>query len=189
MIEFRKKWKQELKNDTTPEDKNNNSNLDEIENQARSLFEIASELERKGQVYDAMQAYRKATHLVPDIDLKYQKYYEAKSKLKTKPEIQKKQKDDRLNNNRESEDLLDLISHFENTSTSGFCERVGAAGTIFTTTHISDLPLEVMIFILKWLVSSDLDFKSLENFGSVCKGYFLLARDPETWKIGCMKYV
>ena len=188
--EFRKKWKQEITgNDTTPEDKNNNTpQQDEIEIQARSLFEIGSELERKGQVYDAMQAYRKATHLVPDIDQKFQKYYESKTKLKNKPDAKNKRKDDQLNNNQETEDLLDLIAHFESSTTSGSCERVGAPGSIYTSLHISDLPVELMIYVLKWLVSSELDFRSLENFGAVCKGYYLLARDPETWKIGCMKY-
>ena len=191
MQEFRKKWKQEIKSiskiETTKESES--AEQDEIESQARSLFQIATDLERKGQVYDAMQAYRRATHLVPDIDLVFHKYYEANKESRKKSDAKsEKKKYDRLNNNHEhDEDLLDLITHFQKTSISGYCERPSASGTIYTSLHISDLPLELMIYILKWVVSSDLDFKSLESFAAACSGFYLLARDPEMWKLGCMQ--
>lgn len=37
----------------------------------------------------------------------------------------------------------------------------------FKTTHISVLPVELLNYILRWVVSVDLDMKSLENFSEV----------------------
>jgi F-box protein 9 len=69
----------------------------------------------------------------------------------------------------------------------GVCESSLGAGTISTSLHISALPVEVFLVILKWLVSNDLDFKSLERFGQVCKGFYLLSRDQEIWRLACLK--
>ena len=37
--------------------------------------------------------------------------------------------------------------------------------------HISILPIEVILYIFKWVVSADLDIRSLETLSEVC--YFL----------------
>ncbi|KAL3188098.1 hypothetical protein MRX96_038103 [Rhipicephalus microplus] len=71
-------------------------------------------------------------------------------------------------------------------------------------THISDLPREVFMFILRWVVSSDLDILSLEAVSKVravaasdrkvmpqsvqvCRGFYLCARDPELWHTACIR--
>ncbi|XP_054921747.1 F-box only protein 9 isoform X2 [Dermacentor andersoni] len=54
-------------------------------------------------------------------------------------------------------------------------------------THISDLPREVFMFILRWVVSSDLDILSLEAVSKVCRGFYLCARDPELWHTACVR--
>jgi len=54
-------------------------------------------------------------------------------------------------------------------------------------THISSLPMELLNLILKWVVSADLDLRSLENFAGVCKGFYLAARDQEIWKQVCCR--
>jgi F-box protein 9 len=54
--------------------------------------------------------------------------------------------------------------------------------------HFSQLPSEVIFEILKWVVSENLDMRSLERFGNVCRGFYVHARDPEIWKLACAKY-
>merc|ERR1719394_2427296 len=53
--------------------------------------------------------------------------------------------------------------------------------------HISRLPVEIIINILRWVVSSDLDLRSLEMFSMVCKGFYMCARDETVWKLACEK--
>ena len=54
-------------------------------------------------------------------------------------------------------------------------------------THISSLPMELLIYILKWVVSSDLDLKSLESFAEVCRGFYVAARASDIWRLVCVE--
>jgi F-box protein 9 len=54
-------------------------------------------------------------------------------------------------------------------------------------THISSLPMEVLSDILKWVVSSELDLRSLENFSQVCRGFFVASRASNIWRLVCVK--
>ena len=54
-------------------------------------------------------------------------------------------------------------------------------------THIASLPMEVLINILKWVVSSQLDLCSLENFSMVCRGFYLASRSPDIWRLVCLQ--
>ena len=56
-----------------------------------------------------------------------------------------------------------------------------------TQTHISQLPMELIIHILKWVVSAELDLKSLENFSQVCRGFFLASRASDIWRLVCVQ--
>lgn len=38
------------------------------------------------------------------------------------------------------------------------------------------LPLEVLMYIFRWVVSSDLDMRALEQLSLVCRGFYILAR-------------
>merc|ERR1719383_80503 len=53
--------------------------------------------------------------------------------------------------------------------------------------HIGDLPAEVLNYILKWVVSPDLDLRSLERVSEVCRGLYLAARDQEIWRQICVR--
>jgi F-box protein 9 len=53
--------------------------------------------------------------------------------------------------------------------------------------HIGLLPAEVMQYIFKWVVSSDLDIYSLEQLACVCRGFYLCARDEELWRLVCLR--
>jgi hypothetical protein len=54
-------------------------------------------------------------------------------------------------------------------------------------THISSLPFEVLITIMKWVVSSDLDLRSLEQCSEVCRGFYLASRSNDVWKPVCLR--
>lgn len=54
-------------------------------------------------------------------------------------------------------------------------------------THISDLPPELVINILKWVVTSQLDLRSLERFSESCRWFYLLARSEEIWRLVCLR--
>lgn len=60
---------------------------------------------------------------------------------------------------------------------------------ILKETHISALPTEILLYILRWVVSSDLDLRSLEMFGQTCRGFYLCARDQEIWRSSCERYI
>ncbi|NXN94532.1 FBX9 protein, partial [Rhinopomastus cyanomelas] len=49
------------------------------------------------------------------------------------------------------------------------------------------LPMEVLLYIFRWVVSSDLDLRSLEQLSLVCRGFYICARDPEIWHQVCLK--
>lgn len=189
LSEFRNQWRQELQ---PPSQSSEVEPERSEEEQAKLLFLEGVDLERKGKCFEAMRLYRKAVQLVPDIEYKI---YSQTSQQK------QKSRDERNNNinstelkpgpSRPEHDIVDDLAETFQKELSfnnlGICESAFSAGTISTSLHMSCLPVEVFLVILKWLVSNELDFKSLERFGSVCKGFYLLSRDQEIWKMACTK--
>jgi F-box protein 9 len=53
--------------------------------------------------------------------------------------------------------------------------------------HISALPQELIMAIVKWIVSSDLDILSLSQFALVCRGFYMCAMDEELWRMICRR--
>ena len=47
--------------------------------------------------------------------------------------------------------------------------------------------MEVLINIIKWVVSSNLDLKSLENISEVCRGFYLASRSSDIWRLICLR--
>ncbi|KAK7930775.1 hypothetical protein WMY93_007170 [Mugilogobius chulae] len=56
-----------------------------------------------------------------------------------------------------------------------------------TQTHISVLPREILMYIFRWVVSSELDMRALEQLSLVCRGFYICARDTEIWRTACFK--
>ena len=185
---FRNQWRREIE-----ESQQRSSNESSREMLARRLFLEGIELEKSRKYFEAIRLYRRAVQLEPNIEYKV---YQA-------TRAENEQKDDFSNNNvgssnlekseteNEDEDNLDdLIESFQrqlSLENKPICESSYLPGTIKTGKHISALPVEVLLLILKYVVSNDLDMKSLERFGRVCKGFFLLSRDTEIWKLACYK--
>lgn len=153
----------------------------------------AVELEKKGKVFEAMQMYRKAVHIDPDIEFKmYDKMktiYIASSNVESDNIRTAPTSDD----NEDAEDLscVDLVHRFQTSIANGngnLFNRDTAEGVICTDgLHISSLPTEIILYILRWVVSSNLDMRSLEQCSMVCKGFYLIARDAEIWRLACLK--
>lgn len=208
LAEFRVKWKQELQQDVpgdsnpAPKEKprtiqavpaDEKENLS-IEQKARVLFLQGADLERNGKVFEAMRLYRKAVQLVPDIEFKI---YDI-----TKQQDYAGGDDSSMDQlsetliaasleDSENLDNVDLVRRFQTmmAKSGKLFESASAADRmlIVTSAHFSDLPTELILNILRWVVSSELDLKSMERFSRVCRGFYLLARDPEIWKRACVR--
>lgn len=166
---------------------------------AKNLYHKAVELEQSGKVYDAIPFYRKAVQLEPNIEFKY--YEQQKLKVAA---IQNSNKmalnavpppvpEDKGDNREENDDNLpdDLYEKFQMDLSRNYQGKLIQSsrdhGVISTEMHISELPPELLIYILRWVVASHLDMRSLEQCAAVCKGMYILARDEELWKSACAK--
>jgi F-box protein 9 len=138
--------------------------------------------------------FQKALDLNPEIETKiYQESLERDRQNARKDDVVNNNDNNNtntLNENEDDENIENLIERFQNelfVDNRQLCSSNLAPGTIQTEKHISCLPVEVMILILKYVVSAELDIKSLERFGSVCKGFFLLSRENAIWYLACKK--
>lgn len=147
------------------------------------------ELEKAGKVFEAMRMYRRAVHIDPDIEFKM--YEQLKANIHAsniKIELDSKEKQP-TNDDENAEDLtdVDLVARFETSIANGngnlFNRDTADQGAI----HISSLPIEILLYILRWVVSSNLDLRSLEQCSMACKGFYLCARDQEIWRLACFK--
>lgn len=91
------------------------------------------------------------------------------------------------NDEKESLEGVNLSQRFQkhlgpNLILSSFEEK-----TVSTQMKISDLPTEIIFYILKWIVSNQLDLHSLEQVSATCKGLYLCARDEDIWRQICIK--
>uniref|UniRef100_A0A182WI53 F-box domain-containing protein n=1 Tax=Anopheles minimus TaxID=112268 RepID=A0A182WI53_9DIPT len=200
--DFRAKWQEELKREqpaanTPAAAVGSTVEKDSIEHQARTLFQQGSDLERSGKVFEAMRLYRRATQLVPDIefrvyDKKHMKQQEDEhvANARIVEGLMERMMEANIDEDEENLENVDLALRFQTLmSRSGklFERASGDRKLIVTAAHFSDLPMELILYILRWVVSNDLDLKSLERFASVCRGFYLLARDPEIWRHACMR--
>lgn len=158
------------------------------------------ELEKKGKVFEAMQMYRRAVHI--DADIEFKMYEKLKASIHKGSELDvsnEKQAGNSRNGgdgggDDEEEDLssVDLVARFQASIANGngnlLNREIADNGVIVTDgLHIANLPTEIVLYILRWVVSGNLDLRALEQCSMVCKGFYLLARDPEIWRSACFK--
>jgi len=203
LASFREQWKKELGNkpgngsekssqerELQQEEKEEDQE-DDIHVKAREFFLQGVKYEESGKLYEAVRFYKKAEKLVPNIEYQTFDYTGKNFKVKANNE-QSEVKDDNENippsnslDNEDDDDVSNLIFKFARMETS---EQVLIKPEFDThMTHIGRLPSEVMNLILKWVISSDLDFKSLESCSEVCRGFYLASRDEEIWRLICLK--
>ncbi|XP_027036118.1 F-box only protein 9-like [Pocillopora damicornis] len=136
------------------------------------------EISMKATIY----FYRQAVQLVPDIEFRIKDFTSYNLASASGDE------EDDPNVSQESDDspeLADLANRFLSLSVTGFCQPLYET----RMTHISAIPLELVMYIFKWVVSTELDMKSLEHLALVCKGFYACARDPDIWKLACQRYM
>ncbi|XP_071451212.1 F-box only protein 9 [Hetaerina americana] len=225
---FREQWQRELetsprrvKRDATPSDEK--KELDDghskgetttvskepepssDEAKARELFMKGVGEERAGKLYEAIQWYRRAVQLVPDIESRLYKSQHLARTTENEDDDTSVESDyeARVEANEEEidEDLDksdDEVSKDEEEEDDGFLtaklQRIFARKQPICQTeveqkgvHISALPMEILIYILRWVVSPHLDLRSLESCSAVSRGFFLCSRDPEIWKLACLR--
>ncbi|XP_058799475.1 F-box only protein 9 [Phymastichus coffea] len=162
-----------------------------VEAKAKNLFLQGIENEQSGKLYEAIQFYRRAVQLVPDIEFRlYEstkpKFRSEKMDIMEKKDVEERENDDHENDVEDSVDndcdILGKLSRI--IEKNGYfcfpeCEQ--------STTHISALPMEIFFYILRWVVSSELDIRSLEMVSRVCQGFYVCARDAEIWRMACVR--
>ncbi|KAL5013327.1 hypothetical protein ScPMuIL_007597 [Solemya velum] len=182
---FRQQWQEELKRHTAMLSSQRESKLarkpvsnDEKEEQAKLFFLQGVKAEQCGALYEAIQFYRRAMQLVPDIESKIDFDLTRGPRVRQESENSISSLDFEL----EDEDLLQRFSKFQNDE-----QEICSTVTKQNSMHISALPVELLNYIFKWVVSSELDMKSLENISEVCRGFYLCARDDELWRLACLR--
>ncbi|XP_012215867.1 F-box only protein 9 isoform X1 [Linepithema humile] len=199
LTSFREQWQRELtispKHDAsrTPKQPSMEVASDEasIESKAKNLFLKGIEHEQSRKFYEAIQFYKRAVQLVPDIEVRLYESTKAKARDKYDADDSLDTLDNDLSANNDNEnyneadeeetDLFLKLSKIVNPN------RVCYPKFEQSTTHLSALPMEIVLFILKWVVSSELDFRSLEMFSRVCRGFYITARDKEIWRLACVR--
>ncbi|CAL8299853.1 unnamed protein product [Merluccius merluccius] len=146
------------------------------EGKARELFLKAVEEEQNGAVYEAIKYYRRAMQLVPDIEFKIN--YNRADKDKGENYLA-----ENVNG-----DIEDLIAYFQQQLTlENSWPKICLPETRMSQMHISALPPEVLMYIFRWVVSRDLDMRTLEQLSLVCRGFYICARDSDLWRSACLR--
>ncbi|XP_074502507.1 F-box only protein 9 isoform X1 [Sebastes fasciatus] len=149
------------------------------EEKATELFLRAVQEEQNGAVYEAIKFYRMAMQLVPDIEFKIN--------YSRPPDADRGGGNFREDNDADG-DIEDLLAYFEQELTleSAF-PKICTPEFDLTQMHISYLPREILMYIFRWVVSSELDMRALEQLSLVCRGFYICARDPEIWHLACIR--
>lgn len=132
---------------------------------SKAYYRLAVKFERRGKVVEALDCFRRATDL--DNFVIFRCGY-------------------RLH--------MNLMDRFQNDIDQQYKGRLFAKSYPLkisedTSTHISDLPIELIMHILKYVVSGHLDTKSLEQCAAVSKGFYICCRDEQLWRRACQKYI
>ncbi|XP_013100995.2 F-box only protein 9 [Stomoxys calcitrans] len=211
--DFRTNWQKELQQKQAPEDELQHvavaasKEAEDVESPltathiggdqealAKSYFHKAVELEKRGKVYDAIPFYRKAVQIDPNIEFTYYEHQKSTNTLQSKElrtNTASTQKANEIPDFSEEDVIDDLYEKFQNDLARNFQGKLIMSsrdpGTITTEMHISELPPELLLYIMRWVVSNQLDLRSLEHCAAVCKGMYLMARDEEIWRLACVK--
>jgi len=186
--QFRQQWRRELQRKSQEEGKEEDSQPadEDVHVKALEYFLQGVKMEENGKLYDAIKYYKKAVTLVPDIE-KEAFQYTGKQAVKNN---QGTSSGNGLKSEggKKAEEELEMLNLMEKFSSVKLDNQPLIQPEVSTqSVHIGQLPIEVLNYILKWVVSSDLDFRSLEACSQVCRGFYLAARDGEIWRLICVR--
>lgn len=183
LANFRESWQIELQQQAKEVKlKQDGSNINpDIEEQAKILFLQGMQAEQTGALYEAVSFYKRAMQLVPDIEMRIDY-----SSLIRQPRV--RQESESSVGSSDFDDLEDdLVGHLHRIRIQEDDNAICLPEYEQRMCHVSCLPIEVLNLIFKWIISSDLDMKSLENLSEVCRGFYLCARDEEIWRLVCLR--
>jgi len=193
---FREQWRRELGNRQTFNDKEEverklEDEDDDVHVQARELFLQGVQFEESGKLYDAIRYYKKAEKLVPNIEQQTFAYtgrnVTKREQLADTQNIPGSVDMPKVHEESENE-MSNLLAKFSKLAMTKSKGRPLIEVEVETSvTHIGSLPFEVINYILKWVVSSDLDLTSLEKCSEVCRGFYMAARDEDIWRVVCTR--
>jgi len=199
--EFRQQWRQEVSQPAaapaaapagSPQQEVAPSPLDK----AVGLYMAAMQLEQQGKLYEATQQYRRAVQLEPGVEEAVRRLLVTphrrhgprtdgaqESESDSASEAEEAHGEEAHGEETDGEETHRVLTRLQSMTLTGgrFCQPA----TPQTGHHISRLPAEVLQLILRWVVTADLDIRSLEMFGLVCRGFYQLSRDPAIWKRIC----
>lgn len=135
--------------------------------------------------------YRRAVHLDRQIEFKMYDKTRAANKASQDRDIGKHQSNDSLDSDENIDDLTteDLIARFtKSLHVDDTTEPVDDGVIRDTSLHLLSLPMEILVYILRWVVSSHLDLRSLEQCSMVSKNLYLCTRQSEIWRLACQRY-
>lgn len=189
---FRQQWQRELEATPTPPREQTPVAKTEVteelteDEKAKQLFLRGVELERSGKLYEAIQHYKRAMQILPDVETRLYDELRAdtpedESETEETPRVDEAHPSDD-EDAVEGEDLLARLQRILSRKGLLFEQEFAAKGA-----HISWLPYEVLVLILRWVVSAELDALALERAASVCRGLYVLAREPDLWRSLCVK--
>lgn len=161
---------------------------------ARKLFLTALKLEQDDMHYESIGYYKKAMHLCPDIENRiFQEQCEASAKDGlTENQINSETSDNNsaVNKNDDNVDNISILerirqNYYEDDKNRGYTHCRPATKLKQNAVHISDLPLELIMKIFRYVIGEDLDLASLETLGLVCRSFYLLSKDQSLWRSIC----
>jgi len=203
--EFRDKWKSEV--GVKKEEGNGNlasgrsmpddDHDSDIITKARDLFLAGVELERAGELFSAVQKYKRAVQMVPDIEHRVFDEVRKKNLVANRNPMAVEKGDEEVVLLVDERDVdvatpdeaaeKYLIDKFTSLKVS---QPLGTEIEMEVeqewSKHISCLPMEILIAILKWVVSDQLDLRSLEKCSAVCRCFYVASRSPDLWRIICL---
>ncbi|RVE44322.1 hypothetical protein evm_011046 [Chilo suppressalis] len=189
---FRQQWQRELEVTPPPKREPDPAPVPteplSDEDRAKELFLRGVEMERGGKLYEAIQHYKRAMQILPDVEIRL---YESTDLRSETPEVESQSEEvvrENADPDSEDEDAIegeDLWTRLQRiTARKGvLCEPEYAT----KSAHLSWLPYEVVLVILRWVVSSELDAASLERAATVCRGLYVCARDTDLWRSLCLR--
>ncbi|KAL0138459.1 hypothetical protein V8B55DRAFT_1515081 [Mucor lusitanicus] len=143
---------------------------------AMDHYVVAVDNERQGKLGKALEGYRRAFKLDPDIQYAYQKHYQKE----ILPRIQANQ-DKPKEHTEEFKHIVPLGKEaILNEEDISYIPKVD-----YKPVAIARLPSEIMLHILRILVLHSVS--TIPYFALVCKKFFLLSRDPSIWQYACIR--
>ncbi|KAG1047169.1 hypothetical protein G6F46_004143 [Rhizopus delemar] len=210
---FRNEWRQEVKEkhhiqDTKHKDKEPatekrlstaESSLSDMIDKAESLtlekapitamdhYVLAVDNERQGKIGKALDSYRRAFKLDPDIVHAYKRHYQTAILPKLHESLPSAKEEEKFKHivpicneyvpptaTLPKDVLSPLIEEFSQQDTS-YIPRLD-----YKTVAIAKLPGEIMLYLLRYLALHSLS--TIPQFALTCKRFFLYTREPSIWQ-------